>query len=45
VFQNALYYGGLAQTLSPGAKAALTKAVSPQDWNALFLSSPDFMHR
>jgi uncharacterized protein (DUF1800 family) len=45
VFQNALYFGGLADTLGPATRAALTKASSPQDWNALFLSSPDFMHR
>jgi hypothetical protein len=30
--------------LSPTTLAALEKAVSPQDWNTLFLSSPEFMH-
>ena len=41
---NALYFGGLRQTLSPTTLAALDQAVSPQDWNTLFLSSPEFMH-
>ena len=40
--QNALYFIGLRQTLSP-TRAALDQAVSPQDWNTLFLSSPEFM--
>lgn len=43
--QNALYYQGLADTLRPQTRAALAQAPSPQDWNALFLSSPDFMRR
>ncbi|MBV9565025.1 MAG: DUF1800 domain-containing protein [Bradyrhizobium sp.] len=42
--QNALYFNGLKQTLGPATLAALDKAVSPQDWNTLFLSSPEFMH-
>jgi uncharacterized protein (DUF1800 family) len=41
--QNALYFNGLRQTLSPATLAALDQAVSPQDWNTLFLSSPEFM--
>jgi uncharacterized protein (DUF1800 family) len=44
LIENALYFNGLRQTLSPATLAALDKAVSPQDWNALFLSSPEFMH-
>ena len=44
LIQNALYFNGLRQTLSPTTLAALEKAVSPQDWNTLFLSSPEFMH-
>jgi len=40
---NALYYTSLQQTLSPATRAALDQAVSPQDWNTLFLSSPEFM--
>ncbi len=41
--ENALYFGGLAQTLRPATRAVLDQAQSPQDWNTLFLSSPDFM--
>jgi uncharacterized protein (DUF1800 family) len=41
--QNALYFAGLRQRLKPNTLAALDQAVSPQEWNALFLSSPDFM--
>jgi uncharacterized protein (DUF1800 family) len=40
---NALYFNGLRQTLGPATLAALDQAVSPQDWNTLFLSSPEFM--
>ena len=43
LLQNALYFSSLRQTLSPTTLAALDHAVSPQDWNALFLSSPEFM--
>ena len=43
LLQNALYFSSLRQTLSPSTLAALDKAVSPQDWNTLFLSSPEFM--
>jgi uncharacterized protein (DUF1800 family) len=44
--QNALYYkAGLDQTLAPATKSALSQAGSPQDWNTLFLSSPEFMRR
>ena len=32
-----------ARRSSPTTLAALDRAVSPQDWNALFLSSPEFM--
>jgi uncharacterized protein (DUF1800 family) len=41
--QNALYFEGLRQQLAPTTVAVLDQAVSPQEWNALFLSSPDFM--
>jgi uncharacterized protein (DUF1800 family) len=44
LIQNALYFNGLKQSLSPTTLAALDQAVSPQDWNTLFLSSPEFMH-
>jgi uncharacterized protein (DUF1800 family) len=43
--QNALFFGGLDQTLSPQTRHALGQAVSPQEWNMLFLASPDFMRR
>ena len=42
--ENALFFASLRQTLSPTTLAALDQAVSPQDWNTLFLSSPEFMH-
>ena len=42
--QNALYFSNLRQGLSPTTLAALDQAVSPQDWNTLYLSSPEFMH-
>jgi len=35
----------IAPTLSGRTRAVLAQANSPQDWNALFLSSPDFMRR
>jgi uncharacterized protein (DUF1800 family) len=44
LFQNPLYFNALHRTLSPKTLAALDQAVSPQDWNTLFLSSPEFMH-
>jgi uncharacterized protein (DUF1800 family) len=44
LLQNALYFDGLRQALSPTTLAALDKAISPQDWNTLFLSSPEFMY-
>ncbi|MGL4290643.1 MAG: DUF1800 domain-containing protein [Phreatobacter sp.] len=44
LLQNALYFNGLRQRLGASTSAALTKAISPQDWNTLFLSSPEFMH-
>jgi uncharacterized protein (DUF1800 family) len=43
--QNALYYDGIAQTLAPATADALSKAVSAEDWNTLYLASPDFMRR
>ena len=43
LIQNALYFNGLRQALGPATLAALDQAVSPQDWNTLFLSSPEFM--
>ena len=43
--QNALYFNGIAPALGAPTQAALGQAVSPQDWNTLFLSSPEFMRR
>ncbi|CAO4178088.1 DUF1800 domain-containing protein [Methylorubrum populi] len=43
LLQNALYFSTLAATLSEPTRAALARAISPQDWNTLFLSSPEFM--
>jgi uncharacterized protein (DUF1800 family) len=43
--QNALYFNGLSDTLGKPTIGALGQAASPQEWNALFLSSPEFMHR
>ena len=42
---NALYDRSWAPTLSVATRAALDEAQSPQEWNAFFLSSPEFMHR
>ncbi|MBB3903051.1 uncharacterized protein (DUF1800 family) [Methylobacterium brachythecii] len=43
LIQNELYFSTLAATLGEPTRAALSQAVSPQDWNTLFLSSPEFM--
>jgi len=42
---NALYYQSLQQSLAPATRQALEQAASPQEWNALLLSSPELMHR
>jgi uncharacterized protein (DUF1800 family) len=42
---NPLYYDGMAPRLAPATKEALEQAGSPQEWNVLLLSSPEFMHR
>lgn len=42
--QNQLYFNVLRHSLRPQTLKALDEAVSPQDWNTLFLSSPDFMY-
>jgi uncharacterized protein (DUF1800 family) len=44
LLENALYFSSLHHTLGKTTKAALEKAVSPQDWNTLLLSSPEFMY-
>ncbi len=43
--QNALYYQTVSHTLAGPTRSALDQATSPQDWNTLFLSSPEFMRR
>jgi uncharacterized protein (DUF1800 family) len=43
--QNALYYDALAHTLSTNTAGALGKAISAEDWNTLYLASPEFMRR
>jgi uncharacterized protein (DUF1800 family) len=42
---NALYFGALEKTLGDTTRQALNAAASPQEWNALLLSSPEFMFR
>ncbi len=42
---NALYHQAVSRTLSDRTRAALDAAASPQEWNALLLSSPEFMMR
>jgi uncharacterized protein (DUF1800 family) len=38
-----VYFQDLQPTLGPATLAALEQATSPQEWNFLFLSSPEFM--
>jgi uncharacterized protein (DUF1800 family) len=40
---SSLYYNVLQYSLSPATRAALDQATTPQEWNALYLSSPEFM--
>ena len=42
---SAFYYASVEPTLGPATRAALERATSPQEWNTLFLSSPEFMLR
>ena len=44
MLQNELYFTLLRDRLAPATRTALDQATSPQDWNTLYLSSPDFMH-
>ena len=43
LLQNSLYFNGLRVRLSEKTHAALDQAISPEDWNTLLLSSPEFM--
>jgi uncharacterized protein (DUF1800 family) len=40
---NAFFFNVVQPTLSEATRAALDQAGSPQEWNTLFLSSPEFM--
>jgi uncharacterized protein (DUF1800 family) len=40
---SAFYFNAVQPTLSPATRAALDQAGSPQEWNTLFLASPEFM--
>ncbi len=42
---NALYYQSTQAMLAPATRQALDQAQSPQEWNLLLLSSPEFMMR
>jgi uncharacterized protein (DUF1800 family) len=42
---NALYHGALAASFGERTRAALDCATSPQEWNVVLLSSPEFMFR
>ena len=39
-----LYWQVLRSVMAPATRAALDGAASPQDWNTLYLSSPEFMY-
>ncbi|MGU3668556.1 DUF1800 domain-containing protein [Methylobacterium sp. A49B] len=43
VLANGLFFSTLSGTLSASTRAALAQAMSPQDWNTLYLASPEFM--
>ena len=45
ILRTALDFDDLSHTLAPATRGVLSKAASPQDWNTLFLSSPEFMNR
>jgi uncharacterized protein (DUF1800 family) len=42
---NAMYRDTVALTLGSSTRAALEQAATPREWNALFLSAPEFMYR
>jgi uncharacterized protein (DUF1800 family) len=42
---NAIYYESRQRSLAPGTRQVLEQAASPQEWNLLLLSSPEFMLR
>jgi hypothetical protein len=42
---NILYFTSVKPTLASSTRDALDQAISQQDWNTLYLSSPEFMRR
>ncbi|MDB5888556.1 MAG: hypothetical protein JWM03_1428 [Rhodocyclales bacterium] len=42
---NALYFQSLQKGLSASTRQVLDQATTPQEWNTLFLSSPEMMRR
>ena len=42
---NAIYYESTQRSLAQSTREVLDQAVSPQEWNLLLLSSPEFMYR
>ncbi|MEM5433335.1 DUF1800 domain-containing protein [Cupriavidus oxalaticus] len=45
VIGNKLYYDGIEATLGPATRAALAQTASQAEWNAVLLSSPEWMQR
>lgn len=43
--QNSLFYSSTQAELGASTKSTLAQARSPAEWNTLFLSSPEFLHR
>ena len=43
--QNAVFFRSLQPQLTASTAGVLAQASSPQEWNALYLSSPEFMRR
>ena len=42
---NALFHSDIAPILSQSTRDGLAAATTPQEWNVLLLSSPEFMYR
>jgi uncharacterized protein (DUF1800 family) len=42
VVANGLFFTALEPRLSPATRSVLAQAISPQDWNTLYLASPEF---
>jgi len=39
---NGLFFSTLEPALGPATRTVLAQAISPQDWNTLYLASPEF---